>query len=177
MRKSNSMKEIWKDIEGYEGLYQVSNLGRVKSLTKMVGRGKRYKVCERIVSLQKAPNGYMRLHLDKDGERKYFSVHRLVAQAFVENPNNLPHVNHKNETKTDNAVSNLEWCTPKYNSNYGTRNTRISKSKIGHIVSDVTRAKLREANLGTNSPSFGKKRTDETRMKISKALKRFYSEK
>lgn len=170
-------KEVWKDIEGYEGLYQVSNFGRVKAMQKLVGRGKQYMMPERIVTAQKTPNGYLRLHLDRDSRRSYFSVHRLVANAFVPNHNHFAHVNHKNEVKTDNRACNLEWCTPKYNSNYGTRNTKISKSKIGHIVSDVTRAKLREANLGTNSPSFGKKRTDETRMKISKALKRFYSEK
>jgi hypothetical protein len=177
MKKSNSMKEVWKDVEGYEGLYQVSNLGRVKSLPKMIGRGVQYHVGERIITPHKAPNGYLRLHLDKNGKRAFFSVHRLVAKAFVANPHNYPHVNHKNEVKNDNVASNLEWCTPKYNSNYGTRKSRISQSKMGHIVSEVTKAKLREANLGSNSPSFGKKRTDETRMKISKALKRFYSEK
>jgi hypothetical protein len=86
--------EIWKDIPGYEGLYQVSNLGRVKALPKLVGRGRRYHVGERLLSLRPMKNGYIRIHLDKDGSREYVSVHRLVAKAFIDNPLNLPFVNH-----------------------------------------------------------------------------------
>lgn len=171
------MKEIWKDITGYEGLYQISNLGRVKSLPKMVGRGVRYHVGERIVKPQKTPNGYLRLHLDKDGVRKYYSVHHLVALMFIENPNCYPCVNHKNEDKEDNKSSNLEWCTHLYNSNYGTCKARISMSKMGHIVTKETRDKLRLSNLGEKSASFGRKRSEETRRKISKGVKRFYANK
>ena len=109
--------EIWKDIEGYEGLYQVSNMGRVKSLKF----GK-----ERILNPSK--NRYVIVTLSKDNKTNYFQVHRLVAKAFIPNPHNLPQVNHRNEDKTDNRVDNLEWCSAKYNSNYGTRNKRASVS-------------------------------------------------
>lgn len=167
--------EIWKDILGYEGLYQISNHGRLKSLPKMVGRGKRYMSKERIVSSHKSPNGYLRTHLDKEGKRHFFSVHRLVAQAFLDNPNNYPCVNHKNEIRSDNRVENLEWCSFKYNANYGTRNKKISTAKIGHEVSCETREKLRQANLGEKSPSYGKKRSEETKRRISEALKKHYA--
>ena len=108
----NENKEIWKDILGYEGLYQVSNQGRVKSLKF----GK-----ERILKPCNNGWGYLFVQLFKNGEMKNDKVHRLVAKAFLSNPNNLPDVNHKNEDKTDNIVENLEWCDHKYNNNYGTR--------------------------------------------------------
>lgn len=112
-------KEIWKDILGYEGLYQVSNFGRVKSLKF----GK-----ERILKLTKDKDGYLIVNLYKNNKSKTFKVHRLVAEAFIPNPDNLPQVNHKDEDKSNNIVSNLEWCDVKYNQNYGTRNKRIGKS-------------------------------------------------
>lgn len=168
-------KEIWKDVVGYEGLYMISNYGRLKSLPKMVGRGKRYLSKERIVSLHKSPNGYLRTHLDKDGERKFYSIHRLVAQTFLDNPNNYPCVNHKNENPADNRLDNLEWCTHAYNSNYGTRNQRLSKSRMGHKVSKETREKLSRINKGELHPMYGKKRSPETCKKISEGIKRYYA--
>lgn len=108
--------EIWKDIKGYEGLYQISNYGRVKSL----GNGNSNNSKERILKPAKLKDGYLYVILSKQGKRKGFKIHRLVAQAFIENPNNYPQVNHKDEDKTNNNVSNLEFCTPKYNINYGT---------------------------------------------------------
>lgn len=110
--------EIWKDIEGYEGLYQVSSEGRVKSLKF----GK-----EKILKNIKDSKGYLKVQLHKEG-RKTFKVHRLVATAFIPNSNNLPEVNHKNENPTDNRVDNLEWCNRTYNINYGTRNNKTSKA-------------------------------------------------
>lgn len=120
--------EIWKDIKGYEGLYQVSNMGRIKSL----GNDKTRK--EKILSLKPNNKGYIRVYLCKNGKRKHFSVHRLVAEAFLPNPDNLPVVNHKIddfEHRSDNRVENLEWCTVEYNNNYGTHNKKLSKSLKG----------------------------------------------
>lgn len=113
--------EIWKDIKDYEGLYQVSNYGRVKSL----GNGKTHKTT-RIMKINKQKNGYCRVILTKDGVEKNKSVHRLVATAFLENPENLPCVNHKDENPSNNNVSNLEFCDQKYNINYGNRNKKVS---------------------------------------------------
>ena len=108
------MDEIWKDIEGYEGLYQVSNLGRVKSLNyKRSGR-------EKILKPDKSKTGYLYLCLYKNNKRNHCRIHRLVANAFIENPNNYPYINHIDECKSNNNISNLEWCSPKYNINHGT---------------------------------------------------------
>lgn len=117
------MIEIFEDIAGYEGLYQVSNWGTVKSL----GNGNSNNSKEKILKPTKDKKGYLTVDLYKDGKRKIYKVHRLVAQTFIENPNNLPQVNHKDENKKNNAASNLEWCDAKYNINYGTRNEKISK--------------------------------------------------
>lgn len=119
------MEEIWKDIEGYEGLYQVSNLGRVKSLNyKRSGK-------EGILTPTPIYGGYMHINLYKNGKPKPYLIHRLVAQSFIPNPNNLPEVNHKDENKENNSVDNLEWCTSKYNANHGTRNKRVSENNKG----------------------------------------------
>ena len=123
------MEEIWKDIESYEGLYQISNLGRVKSL----GKGKSNNSKERIMKAGKdKKNGYLSVILYKDGKKKYCKVHRLVAFVFLPNPDNLPQVNHIDEDKTNNRVENLEFCDAKYNSNYGTRTQRVSKSQTNY---------------------------------------------
>lgn len=121
--------EIWKNIENFD-MYEVSNCGRVRS-----------KKIKRSRTLARKPEIKYRIlkpHIDKRGycsviiQNNYYilkvSVHRLVAKAFLDNPNNLPSVNHINEDKLDNSVSNLEWCTNEYNSNYGTRNERIGKT-------------------------------------------------
>ena len=112
------MEEIWKDKKDYEEHYQVSNCGRVKSIRF----GK-----ERI--LKPVPNsfGYLFVKLCKDGKAKAFTVHRLVAEAFLPNTDNLPLINHKDECKTNNNVNNLEWCNSKYNINFGTRNEKVSE--------------------------------------------------
>lgn len=121
------MKEIWKDIEGYEGLYQVSNMGRVKSLMF------RNNICsiprERIMSFT-IRSGYRVIVLRKNRRRKSQQVHRLVAKAFIPNPNNLPIVNHKDFNKQNNNVQNLEWCTQKENVKWSIKNMKKRKSKI-----------------------------------------------
>jgi hypothetical protein len=111
--------EIWKDIVGYEGLYQVSNLGRVKSLPKMCGRSFRE---ERLLTVDLSNCGYNRVSLCKDNKLTKYGVHRLVATAFIENPCNLPQVNHLDGNKTNNNVCNLEWCTAKDNTNHAFNN-------------------------------------------------------
>ena len=111
--------EVWKDIPKFEGLYQASNLGRIKSLPKLVNnRFKDISKAERILKPSKGKNGYLRVVLMKDGIKKYCLVHRLIAKTFLPNNLKLEQVNHKNEIKTDNRVENLEWCTVSYNKRY-----------------------------------------------------------
>lgn len=120
------MKEIWKDIPNYEGLYQVSNLGRVKSFRKS---SKFHCQDEFILKPSVANNGYVQVTLYKDTKRHKFLVHRLVAEAFLSNPNNYPQVNHKDENRTNNIVTNLEWCSAEYNNAYGTAKVRSIDTK------------------------------------------------
>lgn len=111
--------EIWKPIKGYEGVYEVSNFGRVRSLDrKVLFHGTRSAFKGRILKTSTS-KGYKILSLAKDGFIRTKSVHRLVAEAFLPNPNNYPQINHKDEDKTNNHVENLEWCTAKYNTSYG----------------------------------------------------------
>ncbi|WP_207758096.1 NUMOD4 domain-containing protein [Clostridium botulinum] len=108
--------EIWKDIVGYEGIYQVSNRGNVRSLNRLDSAG--HKLKGRIRKFKQNKDGYFEISLCKDGERGYYRVHRLVALAFLDNPSKFPLVNHKDCNRTNNIVSNLEWCTEQYNVTY-----------------------------------------------------------
>lgn len=110
------MNEIWKDIKEYENLYQVSNLGNIRS--KKNGK---------IRKTQKDKDGHLKLQLHKNGVSKDYYVHRLVAQAFINNPTNAEIVNHKDENPSNNRIDNLEWCNKKYNNTYGTKITRQSQ--------------------------------------------------
>ena len=125
--------ELWKDIKGFEGLYQVSTFGRVRSLDKYIDVKIRNvdKVLKRgkILKPTYGKNGYLRVFLCKNGKRTNFCVHRLVAEAFIPNPLNLPVINHKDEVKDNNYPYNLEWCTVKYNSNYGTAIKRSAEKR------------------------------------------------
>jgi hypothetical protein len=114
-------KEIWKEIEGYEGYYQISNFGRVRSVDRLIpfkGRPRKHKGCVIKGSLSGRNRDYVTVILKKRGECKNFNVHRLVAIHFIPNPDNKPTVNHKNGNKQDNSVSNLEWATYKENINH-----------------------------------------------------------
>ena len=125
------MEEIWKDIKGYEGLYQVSTLGRVRSVShEVIDSIGRHSIKEgKALSLRKSTQtGYPTINLTKNGKYTSFNVHRLVAEAFIPNPNNLPCVNHKDESRDNNVVDNLEWCTYGYNNMYGTAPERRNKS-------------------------------------------------
>jgi len=127
-------KEEWKDIKDYEGLYQVSNLGRIKSLGRYKNNwSKKQWVEERILKQRLANTGYYMVVLSKNGKVKGFLVHRLVAETFIPNPENKPQVNHKDENKLNNHIENLEFCTRKYNCNYGTKMER-QKEKLGKSV-------------------------------------------
>lgn len=120
--------EIWKDIEGYEGLYQVSNLGNVRSMDRTIMRQLRGKTHTRRLNgrMLKQWNGadYLHVTLSKNGAIFAPFVHKLVASAFVENPDGYKQVNHKDENKWNNNADNLEWCDQKYNRNYGTGEQR-----------------------------------------------------
>lgn len=124
MLKSYLKDEVWKDIVGYEGLYQISNFGRVKSLPR---NGTKNTV--RYLKSVRDGNGYLFVCLCKNNKRKYVKIHRLVAQAFLDNKYNYPQINHKDENKENNYVENLEWCTAKYNINYGNRINIVSNKR------------------------------------------------
>ena len=120
------MKEIWKDIKGYEGLYQISNLGNVKSTNKNI-----------IKKPSSLPKGYLRIGLYKNSKTKYFYLHRLVAEAFIPNPNNLPCVNHKDCNPQNNEVSNLEWISYEENNSYKNHNLKRNiSSAIYYLKKD-----------------------------------------
>lgn len=128
------MTEIWKPVVGYEKYYEVSNLGRVRS--NRTGKVLKYNV---------TPNGRATVELfgDVGTKSKRLLVHRLAAIAFIPNPNNYPQINHKDENPSNNCVENLEWCTAKYNMNYGTRLAR----QLAHIdYSDPKRKKIAREN-------------------------------
>lgn len=114
--------EVWKDIKGYEGLYQISNFGNVKALEKSVWNGKTNLYFPEII---RKPNfdkdGYLNITLSKNSKAKTFKIHRLVAKAFIDNPGNLPEVNHKDGNKSNNFVNNLEWITRSENQKHAFR--------------------------------------------------------
>lgn len=127
--------EVWRDIEGYTGLYQVSSWGRVKSLERMrwCGNGGYYKMQERILKPSKNKK-YLRVYLYKEGAYKWYLIHRLVAKAFLPNPSNLPIINHKDENKLNNNVNNLEWCSYSYNNSYNNRAKKVGEKRGKAVV-------------------------------------------
>lgn len=153
------MEEIWKDISGYKGLYQVSNFGRVKSFrasTKYGGQP------EYILKPQVINSGYHVVTLYNGHDKHKFQVHRLVATEFLENPEHLPCVNHRDENKLNNRVDNLEWCTVAYNNNYGTAKSRmlfnayepiVQKTLNGDIIAAYKSPRL-AASLLNRSPNI-----------------------
>lgn len=134
-QKANPQNEEWRDVVGYEGLYRVSNLGRVRTLHKRGGgclvkaKGGILRPC--------FIKGYYAIRLRKDGKYKQHQLHRLVAAAFVTNPNNLPFVNHIDENGLNNNANNLEWCTHQYNINFGTRTKKVI-AKLSKPISQYT---------------------------------------
>ena len=117
--------EEWKNVIGYEGLYEVSNKGNVRNVRRNT-----------LLKLSKNKYGYIQVYLYKNGIKTGLTVHRLVAEAFIENPDNLPEVNHKDEDKTNNRVENLEWCSHKYNVNYGHRTENAINTRVKNGYAD-----------------------------------------
>lgn len=128
------MEEIWKNVVGYEGLYQISSLGRVR------------RVGGKILKSTRFSKGYFHVNLCCNGKYKSKQIHRLVAQAFIPNPNNLPIVNHKDENPSNNTVENLEWCTVSYNLGYGTANKRREETILRRNSMEVAQKKSSERN-------------------------------
>lgn len=159
-----SAEEEWRPITGYEGLYEVSNYGNVRSVTRKVRcRGQGYRAIKsRPRQIQQRGNGYLFVSLCKNGKHKMFSVHRLVADAFIPNPNKFPQVNHRDEDKTNNHVENLEWCTSVYNAWYGTAIARAANSesvpvnayKDGFLLATFRSAMEAERMTGINHTSI-----------------------
>jgi hypothetical protein len=127
----NIENEIWKDIPTQEGIYQISNYSRVKVLARIRSNGHKWK--EHLLKPYLSNKGYYTVNLPKAGKQQYQPtlIHRLVAQAFIPNPKNRTYINHKNEIKTDNNISNLEWCTNRYNISYSTINKPKTSEYIG----------------------------------------------
>ena len=180
LRGKKLYSECWRDIEGYEGLYQVSNMGRVRSLDREVkvnnSKQPTKMVKGQIMTPRKTKNGYLEIGLRKDGKYKHLRINRLVAFAFIPNPENKPHVDHINTIKTDNRVENLRWCTPKENTN--NELTLKHKSEVmkgennpnyGKHHSEEHKKKLSEANSGEGNPMYGKHHSEETKKKIREA--------
>ena len=136
-------QEIWKPVVGYEGLYEISNLGRIFSVKKS------------IMMRFYDHHGYSRLKLTKAGKETDFAVHRLVADAFIPNPQNLPFINHKDYNRSNNAVENLEWCTAWYNSNYSLSKPVAQYTKCGKLVAIYLSAKLAAKHTGIDDSTIG----------------------
>lgn len=131
----NTETEVWKDMKGYEGYYKISAFGKIRSLDRVTVNGRRLKGK---AIRTRTSKGYTIVTLHKEGNRKTFLVSRLVALNFLNNPANKSEVNHIDEDKSNNHVSNLEWCTSKENANHGSRNKRIANAMINK---DETRAR------------------------------------
>lgn len=146
--------EIWKDCKHYEGLYQVSNYGRVKSLERdVVGKnGMIIHVKEKYMIQRDNGHGYLFVNLWKYNKGRHEYVHRLVAMAFIPNPENKPTVNHKDEDKQNNHVDNLEWMTYEENNNYGTHNERGTETRRKNGVFNEARKRWIEKNPAKVNP-------------------------
>ena len=156
----NLLNEIWKPVKGYEEHYEVSNMGNVRSVDRYVMNGNR--CCLLKGNPKKAypnSNGYLRAMLYKNGQRKLHLVHRLVANAFIPNPNNLPCIDHINTLRDDNRVANLRWCTRKENANnpltiehFTCQKTNKSVYYIDEQGKKISFKSMHEAERQTNVP-------------------------
>lgn len=159
-----------KDVKGYEGLYAITEDGRVWGYKR-----------SRYVKPYLRPDGYLQIILHKNGCAKTHKIHRLVAETYIDNPDNLSQINHKDEDKLNNHINNLEWCDAKYNSNYGTRNIRGGQSRQGKTFSEEHKKKISDALSGRtlsvetkqkiSNMRKGSHLSDEHKAKLSRANK------
>ena len=147
------MNEIFKDIIGYEGLYQISNLGTVLSLPKGNGNGYKTKVLKYDIKTH-AHTNYARVTLSKEGKTKRFQVHRLVAQAFIANPENKPIVNHIDNNGLNNSVENLEWCSQTENMEHSAEHGRLDL--VRHLGGKAAGALITEKSIKLWESYIGK---------------------
>lgn len=148
--------EIWKPVKGYEGLYEVSNLGNVRSLDRHLMLGNHYCLLKgKPIKPYLTPKGYLMADLCKNSQRTHYLVHRLVANAFIPNPNNLPCIDHINTIKTDNRVENLRWCTNKENSNNPLTREHINiKSHSKEAKEKILATKRKNQSIGCEVPVY-----------------------
>ena len=169
-------EENWKPIKDFEGYYEISSFGRVKSLNRVIetSNGINKKIKERILKSSKNSNGYLIVKLKKNNKPKIFKVHRLVAEAFIPNPEGKPYIDHINTIRTDNRVSNLRWVTQKENCNNELSKKNYSEAQKGHEVSEETKKKISEVHKGRKHTEETKKKlkghevSEETKKKIGK---------
>lgn len=153
--------EFWKEMPDYEGLYLISNKGRVKSCSRIKNSGGRFEYLskEKMLKPSISKDGYLSVYLCKNGKMKYHALHRLVAIAFIPNDGKLSDVNHKDENKLNNVVENLEWCSKAYNTKYGTRTQRTSRriqqfTKNGEYIQTFNSVKEASRTLGIGSSNI-----------------------
>ena len=158
------VKEEWRPVDGYSGMYEVSNLGNVRSVTRVVGNGRLIKG-QQIRQFERA--GYLSARLSKNHHGKFYLVHRIVARAFVPNPHNLPIINHKDENKLNNRADNLEWCTHSYNIQYGGCIEKIARSNGSSVVQILKNGE----RVLWNSMKEAERRTGVRHQDISRACR------
>lgn len=151
-----------KAVKGYEGYYEVDMYGNVYSVERTVrvnDNGREYDkpVKERKMKQSNHSKGYKIVPLTKDGVTKSHYVHRIVAEAYIDNPCNLPFINHKDEDKTNNFVGNLEWCTEQYNSTYGNARKKQADALRGRPLSEEHKEKIRQGNIGKHGKPYGER--------------------
>lgn len=180
------MNEVWKRVVGYESYYEISNLGNVRSFDRLIHcKAGGYYVKKGRMLKQYDDKGYKSVILTVNKIAKTFKIHQLVAMAFIPNPDNLPEINHKDENKINNNVSNLEWCTKKYNMNYGSRNERagkaISNALKGKYVGENSFRKGKHhsesAKLKNRLAHLGKKHSEDSKRKISEGVIKHFKRK
>lgn len=173
------MGEVWRPVTGYEGQYEVSNLGRVRSVEReIIEKNGKVRVFKSLIIKPRPAriNGYLIVGFSMNCEHKWLLVHRLVAEAFIPNPDNLPQVNHKDEDKTNNRVENLEWCTAEYNNKYGSRMARVVEKLNKPIrMLSLEGEFIREFSSVKEAAAFLNKSTSSAISSVANNRKWFYS--